>query len=215
MSHHEQNYESLHSEYLDPFSLMYKKLRIVDKYIHRGECLLDIGIGTGELIELEKQKFSKIYGIDISEISVNICLNRFQNNKSIHIMQSNINNLKNLFANESFDYITCCDVLEHIGLEEFTTALDNVYALLKNGGRFIFTGPGMFERIKIVLNISPMHTHSHSSYGWADYIKRAGFKIVAIETVEFPLIHSDFLREKLHIFGKCCSIVGEKSKVVK
>ncbi len=39
---------------------MYKKVRIVDRYIHRAETLLDIGMGTGELSSLNKHKFKKI-----------------------------------------------------------------------------------------------------------------------------------------------------------
>jgi ubiquinone/menaquinone biosynthesis C-methylase UbiE len=70
VSFHKENYESLLSKYRDPDSLMYKKLRIVDTYINGGESLLDIGVGVGELIELEKSKFGKIYGIDRDEESV-------------------------------------------------------------------------------------------------------------------------------------------------
>ncbi|WXG40358.1 MAG: class I SAM-dependent methyltransferase [Candidatus Freyarchaeum deiterrae] len=73
-----QNYDSLYYQYRDPNSLMYKKLRAVDGYISAGSCLLDIGMGIGELIELEKQKFEKMYGIDVCEESVKICRKRFK-----------------------------------------------------------------------------------------------------------------------------------------
>lgn len=43
MSFCKENYGSLISQYHDPNSLMYKKLRIVDKYISKGKLLLDIG----------------------------------------------------------------------------------------------------------------------------------------------------------------------------
>lgn len=41
-------------------------------------------------------------------------------------------------------------------------------------------------------------------------IRQAGFIIASVETVEFPIIHSKFLRKKLHLFGKCCLIVAHK-----
>ena len=207
---HKEDYESLLLQYRDPNSLMYKKLRIVDSYINGGETLLEIGVGIGELIELEKQKFRKIYGIDVDEESVKICRKRFENDENIYIIEGNINDLENLFKDRKFDYITCLDVLEHIKIEECKKALNNIYNLLKDGGKFIFTGPGVFEKIRILLGRSPTHLHSHSSYGWKRMIERAGFDVMNVETVEFPIIHSNFLRKRLHIFGKCCLIVAEK-----
>lgn len=49
------NYTNLRLEYLDPNSLGYKKLRIIDNYIDKSHALLDIGAGTGELIKLENE----------------------------------------------------------------------------------------------------------------------------------------------------------------
>lgn len=210
MPHYKENYESLQSQYLDPDSLSYKKLRIVDSCINGGETLLDIGGGVGELIELEKQKFEVIYGIDLDEESVSICRKRFENNENIYIMQGNINDSKELFKDKKFDYITCLDILEHIEVEECKKSLNEIYNLLEDDGIFIFTGPGVFEKIRIFLGQSPTHLHSHSSYGWKRMIERAGFNVMNVETVEFPIIRSNFLRKKLHIFGKCCLIVAEK-----
>jgi len=210
MIFHKENYESLLSQYRDPTSLMYKKLRIVDTYMNSGGTLLDIGAGTGELIGLEKQKFDKICGIDIDKESVEICSKRFENNKTIQIIRGGINDLGNLFKDEKFDYITCLDVLEHIEVEESKKALKDIHYILKDEGKFIFTGPGVFEKIRIFLGLSPTHLHSHSSYGWKKIIRKAGFNILSVESVEFPLIHSNFLRKRLHIFGKSCLIVAEK-----
>jgi len=52
---------------------MCKKLRLVDSYITGGRNLLDFGVGTGELINLERQKFSNIFGVDLDERSIRIC----------------------------------------------------------------------------------------------------------------------------------------------
>jgi len=70
MDFHKVNFEQLSSEYSDPKSLQYRKLRIVDSYIPKEELLLDIGMETGELINLQKQKFEEIFGIDADPYSV-------------------------------------------------------------------------------------------------------------------------------------------------
>jgi len=109
--------------------------------------------------------------------------------------------LTDLFADEKFDYVTACDVLEHIRLKEATKALQDVYSLLTKEGRLIFTAPGIFDKVKITIGKSSTHEHAHSSYGWMQIIRRGGFHIINVETVEFPLVHSNFLRKKLHIFA--------------
>ena len=210
MPDNKENYELLQLQYSDPDSLMYKKLRIVDSYITGGETLLDIGVGIGELIELEKQKFVRIYGIDADKEAVGICRKRFKEDGNIYIRPGSIGNLNDLFQDKKIDYITCLDVLEHIKLEECKNALSNIYKLLKKEGFFIFTGPGIFEKVRIFLGRSPTHLHSHSSYGWKRMIERAGFYVINVETVEFPIFRSDFFRKRIHVLGKCCLIIAKK-----
>jgi ubiquinone/menaquinone biosynthesis C-methylase UbiE len=211
MSPERVNYNSLKSEYLDPESLQYKKLRLVDKYISKGHSFLDIGSGTGELIKLEINKFDEIYGVDADPESLQMCGNNFKNKEHVHIFESNLKNLDILFSDTKFDYITCLDVLEHIELKECEIVLRSIYNITKDSGLFIFSGPGMFEKIRISLGMSPTHLHSHSSYGWKRLIEEAGFKVLSVETVEFPFIDRDFLRKKIHLFGKCCTIISQKN----
>ena len=206
--HFKEDYGYLHSVYNDPTSLEYKKMKIVDEHITCGKCLLDVGMGTGQLIEMEKHKFEKIMGIDIDSDSVKICKERFMGDKHVEILQGNIIDLKEYPI--KFDFIVCLDVLEHISVEETKTSLKLFDLILNKHGKLIISVPGIFEKIKIRMGKSPGHKHSHSSYGWAGIIKNSGFKIVSIQTVEFPLLNKEFLSKKAHIFGKCCVIVAEK-----
>jgi ubiquinone/menaquinone biosynthesis C-methylase UbiE len=207
-----QDYDSLSREYADPTSLQYKKLRLVDSYITGGKNLLDFGTGTGELIKLEEKKFDNIYGIDSDEESVRICRTRFENDERIHIVKNNANNITGTFAGIRFDCISACDVLEHLKFRDCLKLLDSFYSLLDTDGIFIFTGPGVFEKMKIKLGRSPTHVHSHSSYGWARLITKAGFGLISVESVQFPLIQSSILRKRLHVLGQCCVITASKGR---
>ena len=189
---------------------MYKKLIIVDSYINGGKSLLDIGTGIGELIDLEKNKFKTIYSFDMDTDSVEFSKNRFQGYNHIKIELGNLNNLENLVKDKKFDFITCLDVLEHVDLNTTIKTMDTIYEILNDNGTFIFTGPGIFEKIMIKLGRSN-HVHSHSSYSWRKMLKNSNFKINSVETVEFPIFNkNNFLRKNLHIFGKCCLIVCKK-----
>jgi 2-polyprenyl-3-methyl-5-hydroxy-6-metoxy-1,4-benzoquinol methylase len=207
---YKEDYDALRSQYNDPSSLMYKKLRVVDSYINRGKTLLDIGTGVGELLDLEKNKFKRIYSFDMDKDSVEFSKNRFQDYHHIKIELGDLDNLENLIKDKKFDYITCLDVLEHVNLNTVTQKLNIIYKLLDDDGVFIFTGPGIFEKIRIKLGRSN-HVHSHSSYSWMRMLKNSNFKISSVETVEFPIFNeNNFLRKNLHLFGKCCLIVCKK-----
>jgi predicted TPR repeat methyltransferase len=205
-----EDYVSLSNQYASVDSLMHKKMQLVDSYIPGGKALLDFGTGTGELIALESQKFDDLYGVDVNEESVTRCRNRFKNNANIHIIQNSGHDLGSLFADTRFDCIASCDVLEHVELDESKKLLAAFYSLLNSGGMFVFSGPGIFDKVKIRLGKSQTHGHAHSSYGWSRLIERAGFQIMHIESVEFRVIHSDLLRKRLHVFGDCCVIVAKK-----
>jgi hypothetical protein len=74
MDNSKVNYRHLHSEYTDPTSESYKKLRIVDTFLNKGDLLLDIGIGTVDLIELEKlimRTRFKIFNIKTENFPIN------------------------------------------------------------------------------------------------------------------------------------------------
>jgi 2-polyprenyl-3-methyl-5-hydroxy-6-metoxy-1,4-benzoquinol methylase len=207
---YKEDYDALRSQYNDPSSLMYKKLRVVDSYINGGKTLLDIGTGVGELLDLEKNKFKRIYSFDMDRDSVEFSRNRFQDYHHIKIELGDLDNLENLIKDKKFDYITCLDVLEHVNLNTVTQKLNIIYKLLDDDGVFIFTGPGIFEKIRIKLGRSN-HVHSHSSYSWMRMLKNSNFKISSVETVEFPIFNeNNFLRKNLHLFGKCCLIVCKK-----
>jgi 2-polyprenyl-3-methyl-5-hydroxy-6-metoxy-1,4-benzoquinol methylase len=204
------DYEHLGSQYTNPESLMYKKLRLVDSFVDDGYKLLDIGVGTGEWIDLEKDKFKIIYGIDVDTGSIDICRKKFSGRKNIHLINCDLGNLSNSIDIRDFDYITCLDVLEHIPESAVREVLHGIYSLMRPGGRLIFSGPGIFEKARIALGRSPTHLHSHSSYGWQSLLRKADFEIVRTESVEFPIFHSEVLRKQVHLFGKSCVIVAEK-----
>lgn len=69
------------------------------------------------------------------------------------------------------------------------------------------------QKIKILFGKLPTHHHSHSSYCRKLFIETAGFTIIDAQSVEFPIIHSDFLRRHFHLLGKCCINVTQKKNI--
>lgn len=86
---------------------------IIQKYLHsKNNILLDIGCGTGEIMEILSE-FGEVYGIDSSKIALDFC------------RQRGLTNLYLIHENESypfpdgfFDAICVFDVFEHLSHEE-------------------------------------------------------------------------------------------------
>lgn len=205
----------LQSQYENPHSQNYKKIQLVDSFIHPGESLLDIGSGTGSFIELVHDKFQEIYAIEQDPLAWVLLQKKFSSNSKIHIIpQQIIDFLKDQNNKSRFSTITCLDVLEHLPLEECQITIQSLFYRLEPGGLFIMSVPGIFEKIRIFLGISQTHLHSHSSYGWVKLISEVGFSILNIQTIEFPIIDNVFFRKYFHLFGKCCVIVAVKPEAI-
>ena len=87
---------------------------------------LDIGSGTGELINLMRGKYTLAsvsacdYTADLMKID------------DIKVEVANLNTDKLPYANESFDIATCTEVVEH--LEHYRETLQEVFRVLRGGG---------------------------------------------------------------------------------
>lgn len=205
------DYDSLQKRYTSGQGLMSKKMKKVVSKIGSGNLLLDIGCGTGELLNRVKDRFELLYGVDIDDDAIKFCSKRFLNYENIRIAKCNVTELSKKFKGTEFDYVTALDNLEHLEPDIARKCLEDIYILLKGSGRFIFTGPNWYNKIWIKLGKSKLHKYSHSSYGWAKMIEKSGLKIISIETVDFPILKDcNFLMKHLHIFGMCPLIVAEK-----
>jgi 2-polyprenyl-3-methyl-5-hydroxy-6-metoxy-1,4-benzoquinol methylase len=202
----ENYFKKLRDEYQDPKSLMSKKLALVKKYCI-GNRLLDFGCGTGDFIEVVKDDFKEIVGIDISHYAVQLCKRKFYNSKNIMIVHGSYEDLEKLGY---FDCITALDVLEHLEYSHALTAIRKFFSITKPGGRLIITTPNWYDKIRRILDKSESHKHAHSSIGWRRMVSSIGYKPLLTRTVDFPLLHNETLCIKIHLFGMCVLNVFEK-----
>ena len=94
-----------------------------------GPKLLDIGCGTGFIINLAKDLFDEIHGIDIS-VDMLSRVDTSGGNITLH----NIEAEKLPFDSEYFDVVTAYSVLHH--LKNYETVLRKVFKVLKKKGYF-------------------------------------------------------------------------------
>lgn len=155
------------------------------KHIQNSESfsILEIGSSSGYNLENIRKHFDKVslIGVDIDEDSVNFGIKMGNNLKATDAFK----------LDQKFNIVFMNHVLEHLTLPvEFVSEAKN---LLKKDGKIIVNVPNSFEW-KHKNNVREVPSFEHLNYfseeGISNLFKKAGFKILSIET---KIIH-----EKLH-----------------
>lgn len=118
----------------------YRKENIenVRKYIKmikkktKGEKLLDIGCGMGFIIDIAKEYFSFIRGIDVTPAMLEKVDLTSKNKCDIKVILAKAENIP--FKNSTFDAVTAYAVLHH--LKDLYKVFSEIYRVLKKGGMF-------------------------------------------------------------------------------
>ncbi len=107
---------------------------------------LDIGCNVGETVAwAARSGFEEANGIDINATATAAAEKRFESDPNIHIFQGSADELP--FEDNSFDLITCLEVIEHIPAPLRPAVIGEIQRVLKPGGRFVFSVPyrGLFH----------------------------------------------------------------------
>ena len=123
-------YKALYNMYEDFDADIYRKA--VNKIV------LDYGCGVGSVTQkIAKLNPSKLFGVDISEVSINKALeNAKESNLQINYSVDNCEETK--FKTETFDLIFGSGILHHLNLKK---SVNEINRILKNDGEMVFLEP--------------------------------------------------------------------------
>lgn len=145
------------------------------------QSLLDIGCGTGYLIDmLQKQKSADYYGLDLSPEMLKVAKNKLSG--SVELIEGYSDSLP--YKDSSFDVVTCIQSFHHYPKPE--KAMAEAYRVLKPGGLYIISDTGMGNYPKFIYSIynnfivKKLNTGDYAAYSKRDIrnlMTSSGFKI--------------------------------------
>lgn len=157
--------------------LWWRWLKIIRKYKSSG-CLLDVGCGEGYFLQYAERNYDT-YGIDVSEYCIREAMRKTNKTKL------SVNSIKQIdYKNETFDIITCFDVLEHLEYPE--TTIKKIGYILKSGGLFVIRVPNLsslgcdLKKEGWFGYVDKTHLSLLSNQEWFSLLNENDFKIIEV-----------------------------------
>lgn len=108
-------------------------IHYLDKYIDKGNKILDVGAGTGKYAFYYGEKECEVTAVDLSEKHISIMKSKLQNEK-INIVQGNALELS-LITNDLYDVVLCLGPIYHLhSKKDRDKCIKECLKVLKPGG---------------------------------------------------------------------------------
>lgn len=181
--------------------------------VRRSHSHLDVGCSSGGLIELLRgmSPSVELFGIDLSE--ERLAMARAGDFGAV-LVQGDVNQPLP-YADESFDTVTCFEVIEHL-VAPGALAFE-LHRVLKHNGTLFLTTPNANALMRFVLQSKwyamgdPSHLIFFSRFTLRVLLQRAGFHIERMWTdSRSPFGLQDSLMRRLGLGGQLCVLAKKR-----
>jgi len=145
----------------------------------RDKKVLDIGSGTGRIIQILKRKVDSenahFTAVDVSEEMLKVAKKKHPNIDTVHTDMTNL-----LLEDDTFDIVIASFVIVHIPTKNLDKAFDEVARVLKPNGVFILTNINQRKAPKLKLNEKEelvIESHYHIPDHVIKHLEKSLFKI--------------------------------------
>lgn len=170
--------EASHFYYLANHQLT---ISLASKYLKNKHRLkiLDAGCGTG-LLAKKLEKIGSVVAVDYQSEAY-----KFAKKRKVNVIQASIINLP--FKNNTFDLITCIDVIYHQSIKDDNLAFNELYRVLKKNGLLIIRVPA----IKWLIRSTDQFVHTRQRYSLLELttkLKKAKFLVQKATYINLILV---------------------------
>lgn len=184
-------------------------VELVDKRIARSDKVLDIGCGDGNLLANLRQ--GRKYGVDINKNYLKVAKMK---NPNANFREAEAEKLP--FKNETFDWVFCTEVIEH--LKRPRNCLAEAKRVLRKGGGFVvstYNHQNFFNLITTkAFSKKPRFPEIHMrEYNWRSFTKLISsyFKVIERNQAGSSSLFDLFLRATKLPIGDFMIILARKS----
>lgn len=130
----------------------YRKARFskIQKALVSGDICLDLGCGLGDLTAILGNYYNKVIGTDLSITALQYAVKYHKNSRSAFLPA---NACEQPFKNNTFDFVLLSEVIEHILPEESQGAINEIFRILKPGGKVLITTQNKMELRRLLLDL--------------------------------------------------------------
>jgi SAM-dependent methyltransferase len=147
-----------------------------------GGELLDIGMGTGNLLQAARAAGYRVCGLDFDHIAVQAARDHLGLN-DVHV--ADLAGFHSQFPERRFDVATFFEVLEHVDFPK--TFIGNVSSVLKPRGYVALSVPyrRSWDRFKTA-DVPPRHLSRWSRTSMRNFLEANGFEVVEMRRLLVP-----------------------------
>lgn len=151
----------------------YARYRHAKEFLNQDDIVGDFACGTGYGTSMLSERVSRVIGVDINEKVIKTIKKRYEDNKKIKFVASNILDIK---YRDYFDKIISFETIEHLEEKDIILAFKLFFGALKPEGKIIFSAPYMQEKSDVAIKMGFHKTFYINEEKIKNWLEQTGFK---------------------------------------